>query len=57
MARITIEKSGKTYADRMYLRGFISGVEFCIAKKGDIAEMKALHRAFKKKLMKMYKVV
>jgi hypothetical protein len=46
-----------TIADRMYLRGFISGVEFCIAKKGNIAEMKALHKTFKKKLKKMYKVV
>ena len=43
-----------TNEDKMYLRGFISGIEFCIAKKGDIPEMKALKRQFTKKLKKMY---
>jgi hypothetical protein len=48
-----------TNEDRMYLRGFISGIDFAIVNatgnvKQDLAELRALRRSFKKKLAKMY---
>lgn len=48
-----------TNEDKMYLRGFISGIDFAIAKvtgnvKQDLAELRASRRSFKKKLRKMY---
>jgi hypothetical protein len=48
-----------TKEDKMYLRGFISGIDWAIVNatgnvKQDLAELRALRRSFKKKLAKMY---
>jgi hypothetical protein len=48
-----------TNEDKMYLRGFISGIDFAIVNasgnvKQDLSELRALRRAYTKKLREMY---
>jgi len=49
-------------ADEMYLRGFLSGLDFCVVnisgdKKKDLSEVRALRKAFRKKAKKMKMVL
>lgn len=48
-----------TSKDRMYLKGFISGIDFAIVNasgnvKEDLSELRALRKAVKNKLQKLY---
>jgi len=51
-----------TEADRMYLMGFLSGLDFCIVnisgnKKKDLSEVRALRKAFREKAKKLKMVI
>jgi hypothetical protein len=45
-----------TQYDKIYLRGFLSALDFCISKK-NVYEIKLLRRQFRKKAKKMGMVV